>query len=1000
MEFKLERDPKTDWSKKQATLLIGSDHARGIARSVNDPNPGTHLDIKHSGQASRKNIDRSYAAGEASLLNQFPDKDPVHIKNNTLLKALGSMRGVIHVLSSCTPSRAAEVSVLEAAFNKLEGDVTSPNTNQNPSELEKELEILHKSFNLKLLAALKKADLLGEVGDQPKKLEELLSYYRYLSGLLDPAPVLSTKIDIDESSYYIETCYPMTKKTDQQKRDLEAAIPVDRDTVPDHGFYAEMSEAFRKATWAFRKQLMSDDTLPSPQLRKYIPYGLRNAWTEHREFFKKGNPGSGERDELIESLWSVRTGTLAYVGKGEKSTAEKIARGLMALFLFSGGVVLFSFMLKEIITTALSSWLVIGLLAAAALILISVYRVVKDFGKSSGESWADMQTAVNENLKQLKQNIHGIMQQKDPKNAKRPIQLHMTVLNTDMWMDNMYANGENQDRMVKMTQEALRLESERSGLEMGFSNVPTNIFGRLFYWFANISGLAGGNVSTFANPFNPSARMQQAAELQYVLTANKLAPVDSSTVVTVNLIGGRTLTISGIVSGNIEYTDSANPIPTTLAPPPEGEALSAEGVVNDVLNTVEVVSDSPSLDPRPIISDQGNLATLSQQDKIITDREKARAIAAVQNVMTPPTPPLVVPAFTCASGIDRTGTVALMVSLLFIMKGLKNGRLFREIAEGETLLGERDSNLIDMQNWVRRVLDLTERELPANTVQKIIEKLAAAGHSTVMADILCPSSPGMKRDSRPGKLLGHLANYLYLESAERNKETPLYKVEMKKARKNGLRGGFMLMAVIFTSLAIAAHQNAQLWYFWFSIPFSPVLGPELLFAIGGLFIWGISTWVRQHHTKDAVSASAQTLLFWGLVGCGLGLTGLAIHRNLFLAIWQPLVNSTLFSPVIMLVVTIGVMSIALGLSGRKLCERMAEKAFVVRLNRLSEEPIQGVSAMTGIFAVKDSPKESDFRNPETPTPKDTKKELNANPVAAVEVDEESTETEKNLSPDV
>jgi len=285
-------------------LLIACDEVNGITSTFEaHPTTGALLFKRNAKNATR-------------LANRvIPDKNTDLIKINTLSKALGTLRGALHVLETRSIS-ASDISDLQRNFEDFKRGVeTAAKTHQNsPDKLKKSLNALHETFHLSLLTDLQKHGLLEGIERTPKKQQEYLVYLTNLAGLLDPAPIVQTICTVNEREY-TETCYPMTVKTQEQKDAIETAL---RDPAAAN-FYGNMSPAFQLATKAFQHRLTSNETLMSPQLRPYIREGLTQAFAVE----KRLAPMAGEHEPTI--LWSSRSGTLAYTGGGESREEIKKA---------------------------------------------------------------------------------------------------------------------------------------------------------------------------------------------------------------------------------------------------------------------------------------------------------------------------------------------------------------------------------------------------------------------------------------------------------------------------------------------------------------------------------------------------------------------------------------------------------------------------------------------------------------------------------------------------
>lgn len=143
--------------------------------------------------------------------------------------------------------------------------------------------------------------------------KKLLLHYRQLSSLLDEAPSIETRADID-GKIVTKTSHPITQKTDRQKDMLmqQAIVELDRENH-GNGYHTKSNVAIQEANRVFL-ELMCDDTRRlSEQTRKTHLPTVKNGYIETVDI-----DGS--------TLTYVCAGTIAYV-ESHASSDERIAAG-------------------------------------------------------------------------------------------------------------------------------------------------------------------------------------------------------------------------------------------------------------------------------------------------------------------------------------------------------------------------------------------------------------------------------------------------------------------------------------------------------------------------------------------------------------------------------------------------------------------------------------------------------------------------------------------------
>lgn len=253
-------------------------------------------------------------ATSAFLLDNFPAYNDVEIeRNNCLLRCLARLRAIDYAITNCGYPKAREVSsVLRERFEALMQD-------DNPSEA---------AFNTFLIEQLHEANLT-EGCYTVEQAEKLLSHYRNLSSVLDPAmPLVTLTYDKEDGVLQKEVQYPVTEKTPEQQKDISATLTaVEPYPLPhEKNAHTTLPIAMQSADAIFAGLIKRNDRMLPAQVRKtHAVGGVRNAYIVKVEtVFDSGltdiksavnRPMQALSD--TKPFWFARMGMPVFVGKGE-----------------------------------------------------------------------------------------------------------------------------------------------------------------------------------------------------------------------------------------------------------------------------------------------------------------------------------------------------------------------------------------------------------------------------------------------------------------------------------------------------------------------------------------------------------------------------------------------------------------------------------------------------------------------------------------------------------
>ena len=270
------------------------------------------------------------------LTERLQPYDPERQVNNMLLRALGSLRGIDHVLSSKATTGGPDIYSeerihLQTAYQKLldESFKVIDSYKDTPRPLPKEtLDIiqdqqkkLHKEFNTAVVQVLNTTGL--DVGlTVAKEYDELINYYRDLASVMDPAESMQTIIkdkQVDKEGkevtlLHIETAHPITVKTQRQKDQL--AVMKEVGVSGEKNFHTAQNIAMQMANQAFHDLIAADDRKLGAQMRKKNAATLKNGYAVIYTIQPENNPAQAKH------LYSLRCGSMTYVGKGREKFSE------------------------------------------------------------------------------------------------------------------------------------------------------------------------------------------------------------------------------------------------------------------------------------------------------------------------------------------------------------------------------------------------------------------------------------------------------------------------------------------------------------------------------------------------------------------------------------------------------------------------------------------------------------------------------------------------------
>ncbi|STX51591.1 putative esterase with patatin domain [Legionella busanensis] len=259
----------------------------------------------------------------------LPDA-PVITANNMLLRCLSRLRPIDYAISKKYENNnhiATKFSAeIREKFSQLAFEVLviAQATDHNPIKQAK-INTKEEEFNTFLVHKLYDANLTAGCKNKADA-KDLLFYYRNLSSVLYPARTMVTKTyDKQAKITQLETQYPVTSKTEKQKRalqKLETIIPYpDKEQKNSH---TSRKPAFQEADQLFKDLIASDDTVLPAQARKTHLVSAKNAFIVKIELIKGKLESSEPHFESFDKeenkghvLWLARMGSPVFVGSGE-----------------------------------------------------------------------------------------------------------------------------------------------------------------------------------------------------------------------------------------------------------------------------------------------------------------------------------------------------------------------------------------------------------------------------------------------------------------------------------------------------------------------------------------------------------------------------------------------------------------------------------------------------------------------------------------------------------
>jgi len=173
---------------------------------------------------------------------------------------------------------------------------------------------IENEFNLILIDALTAAGLNIDCKERAEQ-EKLLFHYRNLSSLMLPArPMITLSWDEEAGVLQRDTQYPVTVKAPMHVAGVHSLKRISDRRV--------RSLASQHADVVFAELITANDRALPAQARKTIMVGgIYNGYLVESALFPK-RPDQyieGEDAQDVNTLWLARTGSPAYVGKGENS---------------------------------------------------------------------------------------------------------------------------------------------------------------------------------------------------------------------------------------------------------------------------------------------------------------------------------------------------------------------------------------------------------------------------------------------------------------------------------------------------------------------------------------------------------------------------------------------------------------------------------------------------------------------------------------------------------
>jgi hypothetical protein len=244
-------------------------------------------------------------ATDSQLLEKrISHDDPKIEANNMLLRCLSRLRAIDYAMAQKTPKNAlaTERLFLKITFEALVTDIDTWLIADDPKAT---LKLLEETFDTALIQALHDADMTQGCYTKDDA-KALLTHYQNLSSLIDDArPLVTITKDWQTQIYHRETQYPVTEKTEAQRKAIEA-----------HYVDATDNTAIQMADFLFKDRLVSHKTLLPAQTRKTHLEGVKNAYVCKNEVFQKtyAHNKKDEQEMVMATHWSARAASLVYLG--------------------------------------------------------------------------------------------------------------------------------------------------------------------------------------------------------------------------------------------------------------------------------------------------------------------------------------------------------------------------------------------------------------------------------------------------------------------------------------------------------------------------------------------------------------------------------------------------------------------------------------------------------------------------------------------------------------
>jgi hypothetical protein len=279
--------------------------------------------------------------------------------NNVLLRALGRLRGIDHVLSkksaeepAASPSKQAYDQLrrkLQNDFATLANDIfkkadetklaASDSSNKAVmAEYQKAISSIEKQFNTTTLCEVLHDAHLDQGCVTPKDYESLLFHYRNLAALIDPAKSLVT-VSLDKTNGVLHriTQDPITEKSEKQKHAIIADMSKTKlfPSGEEKTFQTKQLMGMQLANHYFTDLAAQDNRMLGAQTRKSHLHGLKNAFFVTNELIFNVTEESLDQYKLLteaanpdDKQYFARSATPVYIGGGE--TDERLQEATRA----------------------------------------------------------------------------------------------------------------------------------------------------------------------------------------------------------------------------------------------------------------------------------------------------------------------------------------------------------------------------------------------------------------------------------------------------------------------------------------------------------------------------------------------------------------------------------------------------------------------------------------------------------------------------------------------